>query len=238
MGERLDDYLRSLPDGLDSFPQYRANASMVRLALEHRALSPAVIEALPEPLRQLAIHPPLASTWVPEVHYCGFSLAIADAEDMWSKAFGEFWYAVSKSLTTSPLYAGLLAYLSPRILLRSSALRWSAFHRGIGLTTRSRGSELLLTLTFPPTLPPLLCVEAYTQVFSALVDTTNAGARMSLVEHATTTRCTRCVSTNDRPWANPTWDLVGRGRHARSHHRRSVRQHPRLRADHPGHGLP
>ena len=155
---------------------------MLRLALEHRPLPQAVVEGLPDPLHALVFSPPPASFWVPEVQYCGFSLAIADAYDMSSAEFGEFWYAVSKSLTTSPLYAGLLTYLPPRILLRSAALRWSAFHRGIGLTVRARGPELLLTLTFPPTLLPTLCVEAYTHAFSAIVDTTNAGARMSLLE--------------------------------------------------------
>lgn len=182
MTERLDAYIRSLPDGLESFPQYRAKASLVRMALEHRALSQPVVEALPEPLRQLATNPPPASSWVPEVHYCGFSLAVADAHEMSSDAFGEFWYAVSKSLTTSPLYAGLLAYLPPRILLRSAGLRWSAFHRGMGLRVRSRGPELRLTLTFPPGLLPRLCAEGYTRAFAAIVDTSNAGAQMSLVE--------------------------------------------------------
>ncbi len=182
MGSRVADYIRSLPDGLDSFPQYRAKASMVRLALENRALPRDVIEGLPDPLRGLAANPPLSSAWIPEVHYCGLSLAIADAHELSGEGFGDFWYAVSKSLAASQLYAGLLAYLPPRILLRSAALRWSAFHRGIGLTARSRGPELLLSLTFPPALLPSTCVEAYARVFSAIVDTSNAGACVSLVE--------------------------------------------------------
>ena len=79
MGERLDQYFRGLPDGWDSFPEFRAKASLIRTALEVRP-APTSLEAIPEPLRAYFEAPPLPSAWIPEVHYLAFGVAVADVE--------------------------------------------------------------------------------------------------------------------------------------------------------------
>ncbi|MEM6294137.1 MAG: hypothetical protein AAGA54_22855 [Myxococcota bacterium] len=183
MGDRLAAYLDSLPNGVDSYPDIRAKASLIRLAVEvaNVAQPPADV---PEPIRRYFTEPPLPSTWLPEVHYNAFSLAVADARGFTVEQFGAYWYTVSKRLVQSPLYAGLLGYLTPSIMLRTAALRWSAFHRGIKLKTAKKAGSLHLELTYPAGLVPELCIEGYRQVFSAVTHVGKGDATVRLVERS------------------------------------------------------
>ncbi|MFN9944924.1 MAG: hypothetical protein ACK56I_36200, partial [bacterium] len=76
MRSRLEQYLSALPRALDSFADCRAKGSLIRTSLQVRPLTRSA--ALPAPLASHVRSPPLASQWVPEVHYVALSLATAD----------------------------------------------------------------------------------------------------------------------------------------------------------------
>lgn len=181
MGERIDQYFRGLPDGWDSFPEFRAKASLIRTALEVRP-APTSLEAIPEPLRAYFEAPPLPSAWIPEVHYLAFGVAVDDVEGFSDEDFDAYWYEISKKLVQSPLYAGLLGLLTPGVLLRTAALRWSAFHRGIQLRTSKRGGALRLELSYPTGLVPELCARGYKAVFAAVTDTSRSSGEIVQVD--------------------------------------------------------
>ncbi len=175
-------YLDGLPSGLDSFPRYLAKASLLRTALSLHAFSEAQIEALPERLRPLVTQTPTSNRWISEVEYTAVCLALADAH-CWSDAdFGWFWYQLTKSLMASVLYSGLLGFLTPKLLLRTAALRWAAFHKGVDLSSRPAPGGLYLTLTFPEGLVPPICTQAYASVFQATIDVSSARATTEMVE--------------------------------------------------------
>ncbi len=179
---RLDAYLRSLPEALDSFPDYRAKASLVRTALAQRPLPENTIRSLPDRLADLASAPPPISSWIGEVEYNAISLAIADAHGWDEVEFGSFWFDVTRSLVGTKIYRRLIGYVTPSIVLRSGALRWSAFHRGVELHTQRSPEGLTLELTAPDGLLPPICGLGYAKVFEAIIEGSSREARVTLEE--------------------------------------------------------
>ncbi len=127
---RVEVYLRSLPQGLESFPDCRAKASMLHAGLAVRPIPGERRAQVPASLRPLVDTPPPVSSWVSEVEYCALSLAMADLHGWTDEDFGQYWYDLTRKLVESKLYRGLIGMLTPQVALRSAAWRWSAFHRG------------------------------------------------------------------------------------------------------------
>jgi hypothetical protein len=167
---RLNAYLASLPDGLGSWPEIRAKASMVRAALRVRPIELEPDAEVPPRLRELVERPLLDSMWISEVQYCALSLLIADRHDLDDAGFGRFWYDLMSSLVRSRLYSAMLRWVSAPTLLRSTAARWNTFHRGTDLRSAATDDGLQLDLSFPPGLLPQPFVGGYTSVFQALID--------------------------------------------------------------------
>jgi hypothetical protein len=178
---RVEAYLRSLPHGFESFPEYRAKASVVRAGLRILPVPDDALPRLPDPLRRLIQAPPPVSSWVSEVEYCALSLALADLHGWSDEDFGRYWYDVTVALVQSRLYNALLGMLTPKVILRSAAWRWSAFHRGITVYTRPVPEGLHVELTAPEGLLPAVCISAYTQVFQATMDGAASDAKATLL---------------------------------------------------------
>ncbi len=175
-------YLATLPSGLDSFPAHRAKASLVRTALSLYTFSDEQRDALPGRLRQMVEEPPTSNRWVFEVEYTALCLGPCDAHRWSDPEFSRFWYDLTKALMANALYAGLLGFLTPKLLLRTAALRWASFHKGVELSTRAAPGGLYLELGFPEGLIPRVCTQAYAQVFQATVDFSASRTQTRLVE--------------------------------------------------------
>lgn len=150
----VHDYLERLPDGLDSYPQCVAKASLLSHALESRPISPPP-GSVPEPVQRLIEQPPPVSAWIPEVTFNAAVLAIYDevfgGTD--SKGFEDWVCDMNRQLFASPLYRVLFAFVSPSRLVSLSTSRWSAFHRGSTLTLlEARRDSSRIRLEFPPRL--------------------------------------------------------------------------------------
>jgi hypothetical protein len=161
-------YLADLPDGLASYPECRAKASMVRFVAGR--LPAGGLPDLPAPIASLLHDPPPATSWVPEVHYNAASLAAADLVGCDAEGFHAFWQGVMEDMIRSPLYRMILGMVSPSGLLTTAAKRWGLFHVGTRLTASTTDEGLTLGLPHPPHLLNRALANGYAGVFQALVD--------------------------------------------------------------------
>ena len=147
-------YLERLPDGIASYPECRAKASLVSGILESRPID-AEHANLPRRVVELVEAPPPISSWVLETEFCAVALAIYDVhfQTLGRDAFVQWIYEFNSELFAAPLYRILYAFLSPARLLKLSASRWHAFHRGTTLTVvESDRQRASLRIDFPPHL--------------------------------------------------------------------------------------
>ena len=85
--------------------------------------------------------------------------------------------------TSASLYAVLLRLVSPGLLLRGAALRWSSFHRGTSLRTHSvTRNSATIVLEHPQHLFDPMGLRATAMGFKAALDA--SGAESSRVEVA------------------------------------------------------
>jgi hypothetical protein len=164
----LDAYFAQLPNGLASFPDYKAKASMVRTALE---VLPVAADApdLPEVLQRHLRKLPFTSSWIPEAEWIAVCLAMADVHGLDTERFREFWYATMARLT-SGVYATVLSWIDPRTLLKRTAERWAMFHQGLEFSTAARGESMELVLRYPTPLLPDIIIDGYVGVLQVLID--------------------------------------------------------------------
>lgn len=121
-------YLRRLPDGLDSYPDCKAKATLYQSFIDTEAL--AQMHVMPPPLQRLLEHPPPISAWIPEVHSHALLHASRDLFFDSDKAYLQQAYDNQRALFSGPLYRIMLAVASPKLLFRAASTRWNSFHRG------------------------------------------------------------------------------------------------------------
>lgn len=176
-------YTEQLPEGLDSYPQCRAKASLLRGMVASRPQVGST-EGLPSDVTELLRSPPPVNTWIPETLFNAAALAIYDREFGGDNLEGfEHWvYQINRDIFRKPLYRVLFLLISPRRLLINVARRWGAFHRGSNLTLlESTDDEARLRLEFPPYVFSEEMIYAFGGAWRAAADTAGAyGARSDL----------------------------------------------------------
>ncbi len=130
----LSSYLAELPNGVDSYPSCQAKASLYRSVADARPIAPADIAKLPAALQRLLDHPVPISSWISEVHSHAVLLAIYDRCFSSRQEFAEFAYQRQKVLFGGRIYSVALRVVSPTMLVKTAALRFGMFHRGVGFT--------------------------------------------------------------------------------------------------------
>ncbi len=130
---RMGMYLRALPDGVDSYPDCVAKASLIRTMAE---ILPAELDdaRMPAPIVDLFRHPPPKNTWIPEVHSVAAHLALFDASGVRESKVIDMAKDLSRKMAASPMYRVLAYFTSPERLLAGAAKRWEALHQGLPLT--------------------------------------------------------------------------------------------------------
>ncbi|HJL16441.1 MAG TPA: hypothetical protein RMH99_12340 [Sandaracinaceae bacterium LLY-WYZ-13_1] len=180
----LDDYLRSLPEGLRSFPGAQVKGNVLDEQLEWAAEVGAPLDPRVEPeLKRLR---PFGRTpeWVPEVVNNAVSLNARlgfDGDRAWLDAL----YDRQAELYRRPLYRALLMVLSPTLLLMAASDRWRAYRRGSDLVVdrwqRDGATRFTTgTLVHPPGLYSSLMLTGHARTLQAAIDA--AGAEDSRVE--------------------------------------------------------
>lgn len=187
MGPHLRAYLERLPDGLASYPECRAKASLYRSVIE----SPGIdAEALPEALRDLVRRPRPVTEWIPEVQ--SHAVLIAQYEQHFGdlSRFVEHCYAVQRQLWDSKLYAFMMRLVSPARLLASTSQRWGQFHRGTELVADRTGERTaILQLRTPPHIYDEITLAGLTEGLRAVIDSSgNPSALVLTASDATGAR--------------------------------------------------
>lgn len=148
MYPRLEEYVSSLPEGLDSYGRCQAKASMLRTALQTGGLR-APQQGLPAPLRDLFEAPPAVTAWIPEAVSVAAHLAVADENGLSDEALLDWTYQTNRQLAHSRLYRAVASLASPDLVLRVARTSWKVLHRGIDLAVQRDNHRAELSVTHP-----------------------------------------------------------------------------------------
>ena len=158
MGSRLDAYLETLPEGLASYPEYEAKASLYRALFDpsHLPFDPSELDAR---LRDYFDQPVPQSMWIRETVLNALFLTFADHMFEEDQRFIDYVYHRAFKTLKSPMYRVLMAVASPQQLARGAERRWQTFHRGItyDVTLEERGTYAVIR--YPPYLYNRLLTE-------------------------------------------------------------------------------
>ncbi len=173
---RLDRYLAGLPGGLEACPDALAKGALVRNLLDGLPV-PALLPALPEPLRSLAADPPVGSEWVPEAHLGALVLAVADVRGLADAPLHAWTRERNRRLFRSPAYRILMEVATPAQLLRFAGARWANWHRGTTLEVDGIADDgVRASLRFPPGLFDATLLGGLAEAFAAALELANAAA--------------------------------------------------------------
>ncbi len=184
----LTEYLAGIPDGLESYPDCLAKASLYRGMVADRPLLQPVLAELPAPLRVLIEHPVPVSSWLPEVHSHALMLAVYDVHFGDLNAFTTWAYEQQRALFTGPLYSVAMRLVSPSLLFKTAPVRFSMFHRGARLViVERRDNGGTARLEYPPGLYDSISRAGLCSGLTAALDLTIAGrASVEIVDSGDT----------------------------------------------------
>ncbi len=166
----LAAYLQRLPDGLDSYPDCKSKAVLVRTAVE--SIEGRELPAgLPEPIRALIDQPPAQGLWLPAVHCDAVFYAIADRYYPSAEAVHDWSRQRTLSGVRSPVYRALTRVAGPWALLKMASKTHGLFQKGTDLKAESSGTKALtLTLSHPPHLHGGLNHVSNIEMFAVLIE--------------------------------------------------------------------
>jgi hypothetical protein len=171
---RLERYLSRLPGGLEAHPGAQTRGVLVRLLLEGYPRSD-LLAVLDEPLRRLAVDPPMDSDWVSEVHLMALTRAVADVRGLDDAALIAWHRERNRALALHPVFALLLSFVSADAVFRLAAARWASWHRGSTLEVIERREGWgRLELRFPSRLYDTLALRSLAGVFTAVLEASRA----------------------------------------------------------------
>ncbi len=130
---RLGAFVRGLPDGLDSYPDYGTKAALLRSLTTDELVRHA--GAVPEALAELIRNPPPMSAWVKQTHAHAVVALARDVLFASDRAFEQHCYDGQRALFSSKIYLLLMRCTSPGRLLMTAEKRWSQFNRGCTIRT-------------------------------------------------------------------------------------------------------
>jgi uncharacterized protein (TIGR02265 family) len=165
----MTEYLAALPRGLGAYPACQQKAGILRTFMTAE-MRQCIEAAVPPELRELLVHPPPVTAWIPEVQATALYLAGRDAMGS-DEAYVDMAYGLNRDLLSGAMYRVLFAFVSPTRVLMGAASRWGQIHRGTDLraVTVTR-AEAVLRLTGPPNLIPHVMALAYGTAFRAALE--------------------------------------------------------------------
>ncbi|MBI5495947.1 MAG: hypothetical protein HY904_13060 [Deltaproteobacteria bacterium] len=182
---RASAYLRSLPDGWNSYPECQARAETGRMAvldfpqLLERGVEPAIRERI-----QRAV---TSEEWIPDVMGTALRLMVRDVALTTDQAFLTWNFDLAMKVFSSPVYRMLMFVLSPSLVLMGGARRWGTFRRGTTLVPDGDKTSARLAVTYPRGLYPELMARALGEAFRASLTAARAqSVRLDLTAHSDT----------------------------------------------------
>ena len=169
---RLHRYVAQLADGLDSYPECRAKASVHRGVIE---LSARQLEGLPPVLQALVDDPPPANTWIPQCQTLALVLAAIELQENDEQHEHAWTQRAAAHVFDSPMYRILMWASTPRLLFKGANLRWSAFFKGSSLEAVLGDRTAEIILSCPATLFSQDVAEVFEDVLKAAANFTEEG---------------------------------------------------------------
>lgn len=185
----MQQYIASLPNGLDSYPSCQLKSSVLRgfcASIDVERLC----SALPETLAALVERPPPPSDWIDEVKTTAIFLASADS-NVTGESFVAHAYRTNYALLDSTMYRILFRLVGARRVLANAGKSWSQFHRGTTLSVQSfdeHARRATVSLEGPAHHVPLLLAEGYATSIRAAVEISGHKDVHAAVEDHTPTR--------------------------------------------------
>lgn len=178
----LDAYLRSLPNGIESFPDWQVKRDS--LFFVRRELGKHELSGLPESLRR-CLDENQADKWIPDAGAVALALLYRDVGFSSDRQFLAAFYELNAELFKSPFYRVVMKVLSPTLVAIGSAKRWRAFRSAGELRTEPvrvvDGRKIVdVTLQHIPTIYAPLYLKVFAEAFKAAIDI--AGAEDSRAE--------------------------------------------------------
>jgi len=166
MSTALATYLDALPQGLDSYPEFRLKGSIFRQFIDALDVE-TLLPALPTPLQRWVRRPPPDNAWMPEVHSNAIFVVAAQVCFASEAAFVEFAYDANSRALQTPLYHGLIRFLSPQRVVRLAASTWGLMHAGSSLAVHDDGHSVELEMQHPAFAYPRLMLSALATGYAA-----------------------------------------------------------------------
>lgn len=165
---RIAEYLGRLPEGLDSFPNFRVHGSVVRMWLSGHDPAP-LLEMLPGPVDRLVGAELGADCWVTEVHATVVYLALRELFFASDDAFVADAHARNRQLLMGAEFA-MTPVLSPANIDVLSRRAFRGLHDGITVATDVSRQPWTWSLMFPDCLVPELLARCYVTVLAAALE--------------------------------------------------------------------
>lgn len=184
---RLSAYLARLPEGLASHPRCQAKGAIVRSMISPDPLAGVPMGALPDEIRGVISAPPTNSAWIPDVHFFGALLAVADVRKYDDAQFGAWLLEANQRVFQSPVYKFVMSFTSPGLLLTMCGTIWRAMHKGTILSAERGERTATALLEFPDRLYDAQVLETIRIAYVAAFAYSRTPEAKLLVEEATAT---------------------------------------------------
>lgn len=167
---RLHEYLRSLPDGLESYPECKSKAVLIQTAIEGHDLA-LLKPGLPEAVRDAMFEPPSTGLWVPATLSDAVFYAMVDSFYPTEEAVHRWTRARTFHAARSKLYRALTRIARPMMLLRMTSALHGLFQKGTDLDAESGDASVAkIRLSHPPYLHGGLNHFSNVALFEAMIE--------------------------------------------------------------------
>jgi hypothetical protein len=167
---RTRAYLKSLPDGLDSYPECRSKGAVWKNILRWTHTEP-LAERLPSDVPLVPQSDILASSWISAVQSFAGHLVLRDCLFPNDDAICEHFRVMDRRLLSSPLYKVMFALASPNMAVQGADRHFASMFQGITLKAKAvEEHQVLLTLRYPRMLLPALVGRLYLVAFEVAVE--------------------------------------------------------------------
>lgn len=167
---RTRAYLKSLPNGLKSYPECRSKGQVWKNILRWTDTR-SLLERVPDTLAIVPESTILASSWIPIVQSFAGHLVLRDCLFQSDEAICDHFRTVDRRLLSGPVYKVMFALATPMLAVQAADKRFGTMFRGIDLNAQSeRSGQVHLTLAYPPHLLPALVGRLYLVAFEVAVE--------------------------------------------------------------------
>ncbi len=165
---RVQAYVDSIPDGLDSYSDAKVKYSVVDTWIEGHDRA-AIQARVPDPILPLLEDGFPVSRWVPEVHATVVYLTLRELFFANDDAFVADALERNTALLRRPIYRVLMRLLSVTRAAQGPSIAYSQMHRGTDLIVKAEPHAWLVTLKHPPYLIPEVMARCYGTALRAAI---------------------------------------------------------------------